>query len=124
MFATCVKHSCGNRAYRRQEGSQDDCLVGCQWCLRGMVAPMWLLHFIMVHSFFMAATPSVFLYTPGIPAKHGIARKTVGEVSLVLISGRVTEANGSFSPGRSEAPPLVPLAGWCLHCRRGQQGRV
>jgi len=72
--------------------------------------PMWLLHLIMVHSFFMAAAPSMLPYTPEILARHGIARNC-RKGSLVLISGRVMEANDSFSPGRSEPLQLVPSAG-------------
>lgn len=57
---------------------------------------MWLLYLIMVHSFFMAATPSVLPYTPGIPARHRIVRKTVGE------EAQCSSAAGSQ---RQMAPP-------------------
>lgn len=67
------------RAYTQQEGLQDGRPVGWQWSQRQVVASMVLLLLIMVHSFFMAAAPSVIPNTHGVPAKHGFVRKTVGE---------------------------------------------
>lgn len=92
MFAACVKPSCGNRGLTWQ----DDCPVGWQWSQREVVAPMWSLHLIAVHSFFMAATPSVLPHTPGIPARHRIARKIVREAA------RCSSPAGSW---RQMAPP-------------------
>lgn len=115
VFAAKIKTKLHKqRAYTLQEGLQDE----VQWSQREMVVPTRILPgrfnpFTVVHSFVMDAAPSVLLYTPGIPARHGTERKATGE------QGQCSSPSGSW--WQMAAPRQ---AGCCLHLSKGQQGRL